>query len=216
MSHNFTLILPILCLCFTSCASSPGVYEQTQVSLAATINDMYQAALQNDASKLYHALSKSTQEQYSESEFKDYFEQNKDYIIEYLARLKDEAMIQPYAIHAIQTGDPCGTLSMTLNKNNQWTIDKTPDDKASYDQEKRISQLLDAVKSKRFIDLINTYSIHHPEIAPERIREMLRSLIYLNESGITFSGPTAQIVLDKTNTVTMICTKEGWSIHHIN
>ena len=208
-------IFPILCLFYTGCASSPGVYEQTQDSLSVTLDEMYQAALNHDSDKLYHYLSKTSRTQYTESEFRSYFIQNEDYIIEYLGKMRDESKIQPYTIHALHTGDPCGSLSLTLSKDNQWRLVQTPDKSATDDEATRKYQLIHAIKSQRFVKLINEYSLHHPEIAPEKVRELIRLLVHVNENHLLFDGPTAILSVDENDKIYMICTKEGWLIRQI-
>ena len=214
MQHLKNILL-IICLLYTGCASTNGIYEQTQSALSNTIDEMYQAAVEHNTSRLYSYLSHATREQYTESEFKEYFDQNDQYIIDYLGKLRDETQIQPYSVRAIQTGDPCGSLSLTLNTDDQWILDQIPERNAIDNTESRKLRLLNALRTKQFVRMINSYSQNHPEIAPENIREILRLLDRMDENHISFSGQTAILSMDESHEISMICTKEGWILHRI-
>ena len=140
----------LVCLFVMGCASSPNVYEQTQNNLSGVVDEMYRAAKENNADKLYGFLSENVQNNISKPAFRQYFDQNQSYIVDYLLKLRDETQIQPFAIHANLVGDPCDSLSMKLNETGQWIINQVPGRNVSDSSEKRKSLNLNVAETYLF------------------------------------------------------------------
>lgn len=213
-NHIYLYFIFITAWFFTSCATTQSPYPKEVTDAVETVSNFYDAVKNKNIDKTYQYLSEIYRERYSKEEFEALFLDNYDFYYEYASQLKDSASPEDIRISAQPIGDPCADIDLMQNIDGTWKMRKVPPRQAAQTEEMRRTALLEALKTRAFLSLIDNYSIQHPELDKQSVRQIKRFLTYdyISPDKIQFYGREAIISVTDDTQLRMACGKNGWRL----
>ena len=155
-------------------------------------------------------MSLNITSQFDKDQFAAFFDENDEIFIEYANALYDDS--ERFTIRAQIDDDPCGNLSMTLDNDGQWKVDRN--DYTVHDDSTYKKQLISLVQSYQFTLALQQYAKKTPELSSQMQRAILRAIAAsdIKPENVTFSGNQAAIVIPDKVRIMMTCTGNAWRL----
>ncbi|MBR4986224.1 MAG: hypothetical protein IKY83_10865 [Proteobacteria bacterium] len=208
------LIVAALAYLAASCASAPDLYPAEVTDALDAINGFYDAVKHKNAEKTYSYLSEIYRTRYSKEEFEAQFIDHYDFYYEFASQLKDSASPEDIRIAAQPIGDPCAEIELVQASDSTWKLSHTPGRQATQTPQMRREALIEALRTRAFLTLIDNYSNLHPELDKQIVRQIKRFLTYeyISPEQVQFYGQEAVISVTDDTQLRMACGKNGWRL----
>lgn len=192
------------------CATSVSPKSAINEELRAQIEE-FRAAVQNrNTDKLYSMMALNITSQLDKDQFTAYFNDNYEIFVEYAEALYDDS--ESFSIRAQIDDDPCGSLSLALDKNGQWKVDRN--DFSSNDNFAHKRHLISLIQSYQFTLALQQYAKKTPELSSQKQRAILRTIAAsdIQPENVTFSGNQAAIIIPDKVRIMMTCMGNAWRL----
>lgn len=198
----------------TACATAPSPYPREVSAAVDTVNNFYDAVKSKDADRTYQYLSDIYKSRYTKEDFESHFSDNYDFYYEFASQLKDSAAPDDIHISAQPVDDPCAELDILQAQDGTWKLRKVPGKGAAQTGDLRRLAIIEALRTRAFLSLIDNYSNQHPELDKQTVRQIKRFLTYdhLSPDKIRFYGREAIISVTDDTKLRISCGKQGWRL----